>query len=122
MYELEKIFTFEAAHSLKYHDGKCRGMHGHSYILYVTIRSEKLHTAGPKIGMVMDFQDLNQIVKPMIDEYLDHRILNETLNSDSTTVEFLCKWIFDFLEPALPNLYGITVYETATSKATYRKV
>lgn len=121
MYELEKIFTFEAAHSLKYHDGKCHGMHGHSYILHVTLRSQTLQSSGPKVNMVMDFQDLNQIVKPMIDEYLDHRVLNETLKSDSTTVEFLCKWIFDYLSPQIPNLYGITVYETATSKATYRK-
>lgn len=121
MYELEKIFQFEAAHSLKYHDGKCRNMHGHSYVLHVVIHAESLQTSGPKVNMVMDFQDINNIVKPMIDQYLDHRCLNDTLQSDSTTAEFICKWIFDYLEPRIPGLYAISVYETASSKATYRK-
>lgn len=121
MYELEKTFYFEAAHSLKYHDGKCRNMHGHSYILMVCIRAQSLQTSGPKVNMIMDFQDINNIVKPMIHQYLDHHCLNETLQSDSTTVEFVCKWIFDFLEPKIQGLYAITLYETATAKATYRK-
>src|SRR5258708_1079753 len=119
MYELEKIFYFEAAHFLKYHDGKCRNMHGHSYILHVHLRTEKLQESGPKMGMVMDFQDIQNHVKPMITKYFDHQCLNETLQSDCTTVEFVCKWIFDYLEPHIPNLYAITVYETASAKATY---
>ena len=121
MNELEKIFHFEAAHSLKYHDGKCRNLHGHSYVLHVCIRSKTLQTTGPKTNMVMDFQDINVIVKPMIEKYLDHYTLNDSLQSDSTTVEFVCKWIFDYLEPHIPNLHAITLYETASSKATFRK-
>lgn len=120
MFEIEKTFTFEAAHSLKYHDGKCRGMHGHSYILHIIIQKEQLIQSGPKQGMVMDFQDVSSLVNPMIEKYLDHHVLNETLQSDTTTVEFVCKWIFDYLKPNLPELYAITLYETATSKATYR--
>lgn len=122
MYELEKMFHFEAAHFLKYHDGKCRNIHGHSYVLHVIVRGETLHASGPKTNMIIDFQDLNNIVKPMIVEYLDHKFLNETLNSDSPTAEFIAQWIFDYLEPQLPHLYAVTLYETATSKATYRKV
>ena len=121
MYELEKIFHFEAAHSLKYHDGKCRNMHGHSYVLHVHIHAQNLQDSGPKINMIMDFQDINEVVKPMIEQYFDHRCLNETLQSDSTTVEFICKWIFDYLEPYIAGLYAISLYETASAKATYRK-
>lgn len=121
MYELEKIFQFEAAHSLKYHDGKCKNLHGHSYILHVIIRIENLQTTGPKTNMLMDFQDINDAVKPMIDQYFDHQYLNDTLQSDSTTVEFICKWIFDHLMPFIPDLHAITIYETASAKATYRK-
>ncbi|QLH35330.1 MAG: 6-carboxytetrahydropterin synthase QueD [Parachlamydiaceae bacterium] len=119
MYELEKIFHFEAAHSLKHHDGKCQNIHGHSYVLHVVIRSKDLQTSGPKVNMIMDFQDVNNIVKPMIQKYLDHHFLNETLQSDSTTVEFVCKWIFDYLDPLIAGLYAITLYETASAKATY---
>lgn len=121
MYELEKIFTFEAAHSLKYHDGKCRNLHGHSYILHLCIQVQNLISSGPKTNMVMDFQDINTIVKPMLEQYFDHHYLNDTLKSDSTTVEFICRWIFDYLEPLIPGLHAITLYETATAKATYRR-
>lgn len=121
MYEVEKIFHFEAAHSLKHHDGKCRNVHGHSYVMHVIIRSETLQTYGPKVNMIIDFQDINAIVHPMIKEYLDHHFLNDTLRSDSTTVEFICKWIFDYLEPHIPGLHAITLYETASSKASYIK-
>lgn len=121
MYQLEKIFHFEAAHSLKYHDGKCKNVHGHSYILHIIVRAEELQTSGPKVNMIMDFQDINAIVNPMINEYFDHHFLNDTLRSDSTTVEFICKWIFDYLESHIPSLYAITLYETASAKATYMK-
>jgi 6-pyruvoyltetrahydropterin/6-carboxytetrahydropterin synthase len=119
MFEIEKTFTFEAAHELKHHDGKCKNMHGHSYILQIAVRKADLIPSGPKVNMVMDFQDVNDVVKPLIEEYLDHRILNETLQSDSTTVEFVCKWIFERLESKIEGLHRITLYETATSKATY---
>jgi 6-pyruvoyltetrahydropterin/6-carboxytetrahydropterin synthase len=121
MFELEKTFHFEAGHSLAHHDGKCRNPHGHSYILIVHIRAKNLIASGPKTNMVIDFGDLGKIVNPMIVEYLDHRWLNDTLNSESATAEYIAKWIFDYLEPRLPGLSAITLWETASSKVTYTK-
>lgn len=121
MFELEKTFSFEAGHSLSHHDGKCRGPHGHSYILTVRLRTEQLIHTGPKTNMVCDFYDISNIVKPMIVTYLDHKWLNDTLQSDSPTVEFISKWIYDYLEPFIPMLSAVTVYETATSKVTYSR-
>lgn len=119
MYEIEKTFRFEAGHVLTKHDGKCAVPHGHSYVLQLALRSERLVESGPKTNMLIDFHDLDRMVKPMIEEYLDHRWLNDTLNSDSPTVEFIAKWIYDFLKPKLPMLKTVTLYETASSKATY---
>lgn len=121
MFELEKKFTFEAGHVLKHHDGKCSHPHGHSYMLLVHLRSENLIQSGSKKNMVIDFQDISAIVKPMIKEYFDHKWINDTLNTDSPTAEFIAKWIFDYLEPHLNGLYAVTLYETATSKVSYRK-
>jgi 6-pyruvoyltetrahydropterin/6-carboxytetrahydropterin synthase len=120
-FELEKTFRFEAGHALVHHDGKCRNPHGHSYILSVVLRSTSLISSGPKTNMVIDFEDLSNIVIPMIDQYLDHQWLNDTLKSDSPSVEFIAKWTYEYLEPLLPGLYAITVYETHSSKVTYRK-
>jgi 6-pyruvoyltetrahydropterin/6-carboxytetrahydropterin synthase len=119
MFELEKTFHFEAGHVLSHHDGKCREPHGHSYVLTVHVRSPTLIPSGPKKNMVIDFQDINHIVRPLIKDSLDHKWLNDTLSSDSPTVEYIAKWIYDYLKPHLPGLYAISMYETATSKVTY---
>lgn len=121
MFELEKIFRFEAAHLLAHHDGKCRGLHGHSYVLSVILRSSKLIETGPKTNMLIDFEDVSSVVGPMLSKYLDHHFLNDTLGSDSTTVEYIAKWIFDYLDPLLPNLHAICMCETHSSKITYTR-
>lgn len=121
MFEIEKIFRFEAGHSLKHHDGHCRDPHGHSYILSVTIQSNSLIKEGPKTNMVMDFDGITKIVKPMIEQYFDHKWLNDSLQTDASTVEFLTKWIFDYLKPHIPGLTAVTLWETATARATYRE-
>jgi len=120
MYEIEKTFTFEAGHSLKYHDGKCREPHGHSYILTIHLTANKLIESGPKTNMVADFADIGNSVKPMITDYLDHHWLNDTLETDSPTAEFIAKWIFEYLQPHLPLLTAVSLNETATSKVTYK--
>ncbi len=119
MFEIDKTFTFEAGHSLELHDGKCRGPHGHSYVLTVHLRSPSLIDSGPKTNMVMDFSSLSDAVKPMIEQYFDHRWINDTLKTNSPTVEFMARWIYDHLKPLLPLLSGITLYETKSSKVTY---
>lgn len=120
MYQIEKTFHFEAGHVLTHHDGKCATPHGHSYVLTVYLRRATLNANGPKKNMVMDFQDINRIVKPMIFDYLDHKWLNTSLENDSTTAEFIAKWIFDHLKPKLPDLFAVSLYETANSKVYYQ--
>jgi 6-pyruvoyltetrahydropterin/6-carboxytetrahydropterin synthase len=119
MYELEKHFSFEAGHVLKYHDGKCCHPHGHSYKLIIKLRGNELQNDGPHRNMLLDFGHISLVVKPMIEKYLDHKSINDTLKTDSPTAEFMAKWVYDYLEPHFPQLYSVTIQETATSKATY---
>lgn len=121
MFELEKSFKFEAGHSLAHHDGKCKEPHGHSYVLVVHVRSESLIPSGPKTNMVIDFTDISTIVKPMINDYFDHKWLNTTLDTDSATAEYMAKWIYEYLTPLIPGLSAITLHETDTAKVTYKK-
>ena len=41
-----KRFTFEMAHALRCHDGQCAHIHGHSYVLDVTIAGFAVHPGG----------------------------------------------------------------------------
>lgn len=119
MFTLEKTYTFEAGHSLVHHDGKCRRPHGHSYILTVILSAQDLVDSGPKTNMVCDFDDISAVVKPMIKEFLDHHWLNDTLDTDSPTAEYICRWIYLYLKDKLPLLQSVSLNETATSKVTY---
>jgi 6-pyruvoyltetrahydropterin/6-carboxytetrahydropterin synthase len=73
---ITKEFSFEAAHALRGYDGPCRGIHGHSYKLSVTVSGIPVSDpASPKDGMVMDFSDLKQLVKTHITDPLDHALI-----------------------------------------------
>lgn len=119
MFTVEKIFSFEAGHLLDHHDGKCRHPHGHSYQLIVKLKTENLIESGPKKNMVTDFSDISKVVKPMIDNYFDHKWLNDSLETDSPTAEFIAQWIFYYLKPFFSTLQEVTICETATSRATF---
>lgn len=119
MYELQKTFSFEAGHVLEHHDGICGNPHGHSYQFTITLRAEKLVHTGPKKNMAIDFADISAIAQPMIANFLDHCWLNDTLNSDSPTAEYIAQWIYNHLKDKLPGLYAITLQETSSSKVTY---
>ncbi len=119
MFELQKSFTFEAGHFLQLHEGKCFSPHGHSYTLTVTLRSDILHESGSHKGMVIDFHDIAVKVLPMIEKYFDHRWLNDSLETESPTAEYIARWIYLHLKPLIPQLYSITIAETNTAQATY---
>ncbi|TGN20450.1 6-carboxytetrahydropterin synthase QueD [Leptospira idonii] len=116
--ELSKTFGFEAAHFLpNVPEGhKCKRMHGHSFRFSVTLKGE----IDPHTGWVMDFGELKSIVKPIIDEHLDHYILNDVKGLENPTSENVAVWIWNKIKPQLPLLDQITVYETCTSSCVYR--
>ncbi len=69
--------------------------------------------------MLMDYADLKKVMNPIVEEYLDHHYLNETLPLESPTSEAIAKWIYDQLKPDLPLLDSVTVNETCTCSCTY---
>lgn len=70
--ELAKEFKFEASHILTRHKGKCSQLHGHSWVLTVTVSGP----VNPETGFVLDYIDIKAIVQPIVDE-LDHKHLGD---------------------------------------------
>ncbi|EQA45470.1 queuosine biosynthesis protein QueD [Leptospira broomii serovar Hurstbridge str. 5399] len=115
--ELTKEFRFDAAHFLPNvpQGHKCRRMHGHSFRF-------KLHLKGtidPVTGWLMDFAEVSKFVKPLLDNYLDHYLLNEIEGLENPTSENICVWLWEKLRPRLPLLTKITLHETCTSACIY---
>lgn len=136
-----KMFEFEAAHALYNYDGLCRNVHGHSYKLSVTVIGDiSTDDQSAKVGMVIDFGNLKQIVKPNIIDIFDHSILlnnkEETAYFESEKKLFKRIHIVDFqptaenmvihfaaiIKPLLPadiKLYSLKLHETANSFAEW---
>ncbi|MDG2959337.1 6-carboxytetrahydropterin synthase QueD [Bisgaard Taxon 10/6] len=139
MFRVSKEFSFDMAHILDGHDGKCRNLHGHTYKLQVEVSGD-LYQQGPKKGMVMDFADLKDIVKTLILEPMDHAFIYDTssereckiaallneLDSKTfgmptrTTAEEMARFIFNRLKSELP-LSAVRLWETPTSFCEYRE-
>lgn len=118
-----KEFRFEAAHKLPNHDGKCSRLHGHSWVARVYVKGNKLIKSGPKQDMIMDYGDIKQYIKPLLDKFLDHYYLNESTGLENPTSEKLAQWIFEKLEKeGLPGLESVEVSETCTSGCRYRRI
>ena len=115
--EISKVFTCESAHRLPYvpEGHKCGRLHGHSFRIEVWIRGK----IEDKTGWVMDFADLGQVFQPIYQQ-LDHHYLNEIEGLFNPTSENLSRWIWNNLQPSLPELSKIVVNETCTSACIYQ--
>jgi len=63
--------TFDAAHRLMKHAGKCKHLHGHTYRVLVEVYGRQLD---PEQHVLMDFADLKAALKLVVDHY-DHALL-----------------------------------------------
>jgi 6-pyruvoyltetrahydropterin/6-carboxytetrahydropterin synthase len=115
------------------YQGKCRHLHGHNGKVEIEVVADKLDTR----GMVVDFGDINAIVKTWIDRDLDHKML---LSKDdpildilrdlgepvfvmdvNPTAENIAKLICEFAASQGLPVSEVRLWETVTSFATYRQ-
>tara|TARA_B100000700_G_C14766935_1_gene724826 strand:+ start:363 stop:731 length:369 start_codon:yes stop_codon:yes gene_type:complete len=115
--EIYKDITFEAAHLLPNlpDDHKCRRLHGHSFMVRVTLDGP----VNKKVGWVEDFAEIKKAFSPIYDQ-LDHHYLNDVEGLENPTSENLAKWIWNKLIGKLKYLSAIEVKETCTSGCVYR--
>ncbi|MHB0979512.1 MAG: 6-carboxytetrahydropterin synthase QueD [Thermoleophilia bacterium] len=110
-----KILTFDAAHSLPEHEGKCRNVHGHTYSLEVTVEGS-VRRGGPSDQMVMDFGDLQAEMERLVVEPLDHCYLNDLFDF-APTAEALAAWSMETLRGAGLPVVRVKLWENPTSYA-----
>jgi 6-pyruvoyltetrahydropterin/6-carboxytetrahydropterin synthase len=101
-----RSFTFEAAHQLPWHPGRCRNLHGHSYRLEVTVEGP----VGDR-GIVVDFAEIKSVVRREVIERFDHQYLNDLL--DNPTAELIAAEIWKAVESADLAVTRIRLWETA---------
>lgn len=128
-----KEFTFDAGHRLSNYNGKCKYLHGHTYLLEVSVQGEL-----DSNGMVTDFNYLKELVQSILFVHFDHRMIlnkNDKLNQKlmgalpsnhfcivnyNPTVENILKDIFNKVEELLEEslkCVRMVLHETPTSSA-----
>ena len=100
MIKISKEFKWEMGHRLMEHKGNCSNPHGHSYKMRVILIGEI-----NDVGMVLDYNALEEIVKKVINDFNHCFVINK---KDIVMKEFLLKNNFKNImlpfEPTAENL------------------
>ncbi|MCI2256964.1 6-carboxytetrahydropterin synthase [Domibacillus sp. PGB-M46] len=130
MIRFTRKYHFSAAHRLhsdqltdeenKEIFGKCNNPHGHghNYILEVTVGGE----IDPVTGMVLNMTEVDRVVEELIIEKFDHKHLNldtEEFSGLNPTAEVMTVVFWELLQPSLPSLSKIGLWETAKNYFEY---
>jgi 6-pyruvoyltetrahydropterin/6-carboxytetrahydropterin synthase len=101
---LTKTFRFEASHVLPKHPGKCSRLHGHSWVLDVTVDGP----LNEQTGFVVDYGELKAVVEDYIISKVDHYHLGygwvRLVDSDHQRTNTTCLILGDKFYPSSENL------------------
>jgi len=123
MFEVTVEDSFAAGHYLRNYKGKCEKPHGHNYKVRVTLTGRELD----KAGLLVDFKDLRDVMKHVIDR-LDHQMINELepFTVVNPSAENLARYFYDESNARLTRVTdgrvrvkNVTIFETDTTTATY---
>lgn len=121
IYTVSSQAHYDAAHFLRHHEGKCRNLHGHRYVVEAAVQATELDRA----GMAFDFGELKRHLRELADQ-LDHTNLNDLpqFAGVETSAENQARWFYDELRLRLPEaiatgLLYARVWESPTQWAQY---
>jgi len=108
-------YRFQSAHRLPHvpMGHKCGRMHGHGF--------EAIVHANQDLGsrpLSIDYDHLDSVWAPLHGE-LNYRCLNEIEGLSNPTSEVISSWLWGRIQPALPELSWITVFETGSCGANF---
>ncbi|MEA3115183.1 MAG: 6-pyruvoyltetrahydropterin/6-carboxytetrahydropterin synthase [Caballeronia sp.] len=126
MQTITRKLEFDAGHRIPDHRSQCRNLHGHRYVLEITLQGELVETEGaPDRGMVMDFADVkalamehlvnkwdhafivyarDEVVRSFLEQMADHKTV---VLDRIPTVENLAAEAFRILSDVYNDHYGV---------------
>ena len=120
MYEVTIKKSFSAAHLLKEIGGKCEELHGHNFLVEVSVASESLNSE----DLLIDFRVVKRWTDEVL-ELLDHKYLNdiEYFKNINPSSEQLARFLYDRISEksrqAKVTLSRVTVWESDNARVSY---
>ncbi len=128
MLKITRKLEFDAGHRIPDHRSLCRNLHGHRYVIEITLEGDLVDVEGaPDRGMVMDFADVKSLAMDHLVGQWDHafivyqgdtqvRAFLETMPNHKTvvldsipTVENLAAAAFRILAEVYDAHYGVNL-------------
>ena len=120
VYEVTIKQSFSAAHILTEAGGTCEKLHGHNFIVEISICSLELTNA----GILIDFRILKQWTDEILKEF-DHKYLNEIeyFKGVSPSSENVARLIYDRISEKVKKsnleVSRVTVWESEDARVSY---
>ncbi|MBI2304426.1 MAG: 6-carboxytetrahydropterin synthase QueD [Chloroflexi bacterium] len=120
MYQVSIQDHFDAAHYLRDYGGRCENLHGHRFVVAVTLEAPGLN----EIGLVYDFTALKGHVKEILSRF-DHTCLNDmpSFQGRNPSSENIAATVYEELAARLVGapavLRQVQVWESPEAWATY---
>ena len=100
--------------------GKCEELHGHNFVVEVSVTASKLNQE----GLLIDFRTLKKWTDEILTE-LDHKHLNAIpcFNNINPSSENIARFIYDSIaekvEPENIEVSRVTVWESDNARVSY---
>ncbi len=133
MYRITKEIHFCYGHRLLNHQGKCRHLHGHNATAAITLEAAQLDEQ----GMVRDFSDIGAMIKTWVENEIDHTMLlhrddpflavmrqageKVRVMEHNPTAEHIAQLLFNAVAEAGYPVTEVTLWETGSASASYRR-
>ena len=132
MLTITRKLEFDAGHRIPDHNSQCRNLHGHRYVLEITLTGNVVDKDGQSDnGMIMDFSDVKKLANSALVDVWDHaflvyekdhavRAFLDSLPDHKTvvlplvpTIENLATIAFDILKAVYTDKFGtgLTLYK-----------
>ncbi len=122
MFQVSVEETFSAGHALRGYRGKCENVHGHNYLVQITLEWPELD----QIGLLVDFTHVKRVIRELI-QRLDHQFINdlEPFRTVNPSAENIAKYFFEEVSKELQEMppgamvKDVVIWETDTASAKY---
>ena len=120
MYEVTVKKSFSAAHLLKDIGGKCEELHGHNFIVEVSVSASGLN----REGLLIDFRTLKKWTDEVLTD-LDHKHLNAlpSFTDMNPSSENIARFIYDRITEKAQRqaieVSRVTVWESDNARVSY---